>query len=278
MMPTLPKGVAGVIGWPVSHSLSPALHNYWLREHGLAGNYVALPVEPSRLQEILPGLPLLGFRGVNLTLPHKQDVLPMLAGIDDVARAIGAANTLIFTREGAAYGMNTDAYGFIENIRPHLPERRGKAVMLGAGGAARAVAYALIQEGFSEILVINRTSDKAQSLASDFPGLTAAPWEQRHAILASASLLVNTTSLGMSGQPPLELNLSALPQHALVTDIVYSPLMTPLLMAAQSRGNPVVDGLGMLLHQAVPAFEAWFGIRPRVTRKLREHVLKAKAA
>jgi shikimate dehydrogenase len=267
------QGVAAVIGWPVSHSLSPALHNYWLAEHHLPGNYVALPIEPEHLREMLPTLPMLGLKGVNLTLPHKERVLPLLASADDTARAIGAANTLIFNADGSIHGTNTDAYGFMENIRPHLTGK-GKAVMLGAGGAGRAVAYALREEGF-DVTIINRSLEKAQNLADAF-GLTAQPWEWRGRALAGADLLVNATSLGMKGQGELDLDLAALPSHALVTDIVYSPLVTPLLVAALARGNPVVDGLGMLLHQAVPAFEAWFGVRPEVTPALRAHVLAAK--
>lgn len=268
------QGVAAVIGWPVSHSLSPALHNYWLKEHGLPGKYVALPVEPERLRDVLPTLPLLGLKGVNLTLPHKEQVLPLLSGMDPVARAIGAANTLIFKPDGSIHGTNTDAYGFIENIRPAIAQK-GKAVMLGAGGAGRAVAYALREEGFREVVIINRSLEKAQKLAGEY-ALTAQPWEWRHRALEGADLLVNATSLGMKGQGELELDMDALPAAALVTDIVYSPLVTPLLQAAQARGNKVVDGLGMLLHQAVPAFEAWFGVRPKVSAALRAAVLEAR--
>lgn len=265
--------VAGVVGWPVSHSLSPKLHNYWLREHNIPGKYVGLPVEPQRLKDTLSTFPLLGLKGVNLTLPHKELVMPYLSGASAEAQIIGAANTLTFDADGSMHGYNTDAYGFIENIRSHLPERKGKAVILGAGGAARAVAYALANEHFSEIIITNRTQKKAEALADQFD-LEVTPWDKRHVALADASVLVNTTSLGMTGQGPLELNLSALPQQALVTDIVYAPLMTPLLVAAKSRGNTVVDGLGMLLHQAVPAFELWFGISPKVTQALRKHVLE----
>ena len=269
------EGVAAVIGWPVSHSLSPALHNYWLKEHNLPGKYVALPVEPERLREVLPTLPLLGLKGVNLTLPHKEQVLPLLAGLDAVAKTIGAANTLIFKPDGSIHGTNTDAYGFIENIRPAI-SKKNKAVMLGAGGAGRAVAYALREEGFKDIIIINRSLEKAQRLAAEY-GLTAMPWDWRGRALAGADVLVNATSLGMKGQGELDLDLAALPTGALVTDIVYTPLVTPLLEAAKTRGNTVIDGLGMLLHQAVPAFEAWFGVRPRVTPQLRQHVLEARA-
>jgi shikimate dehydrogenase len=264
--------VAGVIGWPVTHSLSPALHNYWLAAHNIDGVYIPLSVNPAHLTEIMPSLPLMGFRGVNLTLPHKELVLPLLDSADAEATAIGAVNTVIVTAEGKLHGTNTDAYGFIENIRPALA-KKNKAVVLGAGGAAKAVIYALRQEGFAHIIVTNRTRHKAEVLAASFSGVSMEGWENRASALTGADLLVNATSLGMTGKAPLDISLDTLPETALVTDLVYAPLLTPLLVAAQSRGNPVVDGLGMLIHQAVPAFEAWFGSKPEVTPGLRAHLM-----
>ncbi len=264
--------VAGVIGWPVSHSKSPALHNYWLQKHGIDGAYIPLSVNPEHLAEVIRALPLMGFAGVNLTLPHKELVLPMLDSVDKKATLIGAVNTVIVTAEGKLHGTNTDAYGFMENIRPYL-KGKNKAVILGAGGAAKAVAYALAEEGFAEIVITNRSLNKAEAIAASFPQATAKNWDLRHGLLEDANLLVNATSLGMMGKETLDLDLWALPKAALVTDIVYAPLMTPLLAAAHARGNPIVDGLGMLLHQAVPGFEAWFGTKPEVTPELRSAIL-----
>lgn len=267
--------IAGVIGWPVTHSLSPILHNYWLAQHAIDGAYIPLSVNPDRLQEAMRALPLLGFSGVNLTLPHKELVLPMLDSVDKKATAIGAVNTVIVTSEGKLHGTNTDAEGFLENIRPAL-KTTAKAVLLGAGGAAKAVAYALSEAGFKEIVIINRSLNKAEALVASFPNAKASSWENRNTALENTDLLVNATSLGMTGKDPLDIDLSALPVSALVTDIVYAPLITPLLQAAKTRGNPIVDGLGMLLYQAVPGFEAWFGARPQVTEALRAHILKSR--
>lgn len=264
--------VAGVIGWPVTHSLSPALHNYWLASHRIDGAYIPLSVNPDRLGDVMRALPLMGLAGVNLTLPHKELVMPMLQSVDKTATAIGAVNTVIVTPEGKLHGLNTDAYGFIENIRPELT-RKGKAVVLGAGGAAKAVVYALQEAGFKEIIITNRSPGKAEAIAASFPAAKAASWDSRAKTLTGADLLVNATSLGMTGKEELLLDMRELPTYALVTDIVYSPLVTPLLQNARMRGNKVVDGLGMLLHQAVPAFEAWFGVKPEVTPDLRQYIL-----
>ena len=266
------KGIiAGVIGWPVAHSLSPKLHHYWLARYGIDGAYVPLAVRPEDFAEVMRVLPKSGFAGVNLTLPHKELVLPMLSDMDEAAVAAGMANTIIM-RDGKLFGRNTDSYGFRENIRPAL-KAKNKAVILGAGGAAKAVCHALIQEGFADIVVTNRSPGRAGALAKQFPGIIAQPWEWRSKSLAGADLLVNATSLGMGGKESLDIDLAALPASALVTDIVYTPLMTPLLLAAQARGNRIVDGLGMLLHQAVPGFEAWFGVRPEVDAALRDFML-----
>jgi shikimate dehydrogenase len=265
--------IAGVIGWPVSHSLSPRLHNYWLNTYGIDGAYIPLPVLPEELQEVFPALVKMGFRGVNLTLPHKELVLPLLDSISEEARMIGAVNTVTVTREGKLAGSNTDAFGFMENIRLSLPQTRHKAVVLGAGGAAKAVYFALGKLQFRQIVVLNRTADKAAQMAAQFPHVSALPWDNRAQALEGADLLVNATSLGMAGKEPLPIDLASLPPQALVTDIVYTPLLTPLLVEAAKRGNPIVDGLGMLLHQAAPGFEAWFGRRPDVTPELKQFML-----
>jgi len=256
---------AGVIGYPVKHSLSPKLHNHWLRQLRIEGEYVALEVKPDDLEKEIKSLSQRGFAGVNLTIPYKEVAVKMLDTVDDKVKAVDAVNTII-VQEGKLQGTNTDIYGFTENIRPHLPAKKNKAVVLGAGGAAKSVCKALLDLGFTKIIVLNRTHDKAIVLAKQFKNtLTAEPWDTRSITLADTDLLVNTTSLGMVGKEPLDIDLSALPTHALVTDIVYTPLITPLLAAAKARGNPIVDGLGMLIYQAVPGFEAWFGKKPEVT-------------
>ncbi len=276
--------VAGVIGWPVAHSLSPRLHGYWLARHGVDGAYVPLAVAPEHLEQALAALPALGFAGVNVTVPHKERALAAVDEATPVARRIGAVNTLIVSPGGRLIGTNTDADGFIENLYEQAPGWRpaaGPALVLGAGGAARAVVAALIDAGAPALRIANRHRARAAAIARDFGGpepgasITVLPWEERSATLADIALLVNTTSLGMAGQPPLELDLALLPPTATVVDIVYRPLITPLLAAAAARGNPVVDGLGMLLHQARPAFAAWFGVEPAVTGALRRFVLEA---
>lgn len=268
--------LAGVMGWPVMHSRSPALHNYWFRQHGLAGTYVPLAIKPDDLETALRALAPLGFSGCNLTIPHKQRAVAIVDDVDPVARRIGAISCVVVRADGSLAGTNNDSYGFVHNILQQRPDWRadaGPAVVVGAGGGARAVVYSLADRGAREIRVINRTFDRAAALASEFgPPLTAVPWDERNPALAGAATLVNTTSQGMVGQPPLEVTLDALPTSALVCDIVYVPLETPLLAAARRRGNPTVDGLGMLLHQGRPAWKAWFGIDPEVTEELREVV------
>ena len=265
--------LAGVMGWPVGHSRSPRLHGYWLDHYGIDGAYVPLAVPPERVVEAIRALPALGFRGANVTVPHKEAALRAVDRADPVACRIGAVNTLVVGDDGSIEGRNTDAYGFLTNLREGAPAWRpaaGPALVLGAGGAARAVAAALADAGVPEIRLHNRTISKAETVATDIGGpvtVTTIP------DLNGIALLVNTTTLGMTGQPALELDLSRLPPDAVVTDIVYTPLVTPLLTTARSRGNPTVDGLGMLLHQAVPGFEAWFGRRPEVTAELRAMVL-----
>jgi len=268
--------LAGVVGWPIGHSRSPALHGHWLKRYGIHGAYVPLAVAPDRLAQAVEGLRALGFAGANVTVPHKETALALADHADPLAARIGAANTLVRLKDGTLHATNTDAYGFLANLRESASfEAEGRtAAVLGAGGAARAVIVALIDAGAERIRLANRTRERAAALADAF-GRTVevVDWRERSAMLEGADLLVNTTALGLEGQPPLDLELTPLPGTALVTDIVYAPLVTPLLAAARDRGNQVVDGLGMLLHQAVPGFEAWFGVRPCVDAALRAAVL-----
>jgi shikimate dehydrogenase len=269
--------VAGIMGWPVGHSLSPRLHGHWLRRHGIDGAYVPLAVPPERLAEALHALPALGFRGCNLTLPHKEAALALVERASSLACRIGAVNTVVVETDGMLVGDNTDGFGFLASLAAGCPEwqaKAGPAVLLGAGGAARAVTVALLDAGTPEVRLLNRTPDRARKLAAELDGpIVAVPWAERAAAFDGAALLVNTTSLGMAGQPPLVLSLDALARTALVADVVYTPLITPLLAVARAHGNPVVDGLGMLLHQARPGFRAWFGLDPMVDDELRAVVL-----
>ncbi|HUK09135.1 MAG TPA: shikimate dehydrogenase [Stellaceae bacterium] len=271
-----PFRLAGVIGWPVSHSRSPALHGFWLREHAIAGAYLPMAVRPEALPAALKGLPALGFAGCNVTIPHKVAAMALVDEVDPLARRIGALNTVVVRADGTLLGLNTDAEGYGANLaeaQPGWRADRGPAVVLGAGGGARAVIASLTDRGAPEIRVLNRTLARAQALADEIgPPLRALPWERRSEALGGAALLVNTTSQGMAGQPPLEISLDRLSRDTLVCDIVYIPCETPLLLAARSRGNPTVDGLGMLLHQAVPAFRAFFGVTPKVTSALRQAI------
>jgi shikimate dehydrogenase len=282
MIPSGRARLAGVMGWPVGHSLSPKLHGFWLERHGVDGAYVPLAVAPDDFSQALRMLPRMGFAGVNITVPHKEAALAAVDRVDPLARRIGAVNTVVVEADGALIGSNTDAYGFMENLRAGAPgwtPTTGAAVVLGAGGAARAVAVALLEAGATALRVVNRTESRAEALVRDLDGaVKVVPWEHRSASLADAALLVNTTTLGMTGQPPLDLDLAGLPPEAVVSDIVYSPLETPLLTAARTRGNPVVDGLGMLLHQARPGFAAWFGVKPEVDNALRDFVLQSLPA
>ncbi len=266
-------GLTGVIGWPVAHSRSPKIHNFWLEKHGLPGAYVLLPVAPGTLNIALPGLAALGFKGCNITIPHKVDAMALVHEVDANARRVGAVNTIVVQADRSLRGMNTDGFGFIQSLLEAVPTwlaDAGPITVLGAGGAARAVVLALADRGAREIRLLNRTFDKASALANEFgTPLKAYLWAERNAALADLALLVNTTSQGMHGTTALDLDLHALPRHALVSDIIYVPLETPLLAAARLRGNPTVNGLGMLLHQARPAFEAWYGVLPEVTPALR---------
>ena len=277
--------LAGVMGWPVMHSRSPLIHNHWFEQHGLAGRYVPLAIEPAGLAAALRALPALRFAGCNLTLPHKERALEWVDEVDAAARQIGAVNCVQVRADGSLLGCNTDAEGFVRNLRQQQPGWRadaGPAVVVGAGGGARAVCFGLLAEGVREVRVVNRTLARAQEVGAALGAVAvhAVPWTERAQALADAALVVNTTSLGMEGQAPLDLPLQHLPASAVVSDIVYVPLITPLLAAARDRGNPVVTGLGMLLHQAVPAWKRWFGIEPEVTPALQalvEATLQPKA-
>jgi len=265
--------LAGVMGWPVMHSRSPLLHNYWFQQHHLAGTYVPLAIPPAGLEAALRALHPLGFAGCNLTLPHKQEAMKWVDQADAVAKSIGAISCIVVRPDGSLAGTNNDCYGFIHSIREEQPQWRadaGPSAVIGAGGGARAVCYALAEAGAKEIRLVNRTLDRAKKIAEDFGGaIKALPWELRHELLDGATIVVNTTSQGMLGQSPLDLKLDRLPARALAVDIIYIPLETPFLRAARERGNPTINGLGMLLHQGRPAWRAWFGIDPAVTAELR---------
>lgn len=264
-----------IIGHPVAHSRSPLIHGYWLSEHGFSGSYERVDVAPAAVPAFLERLRAGEFAGGNVTVPDKEVVLPLLDEISETARAMGAANTL-WTDGGRLHGDNTDAYGFLAHLdacTPNWSDRTGTALVLGAGGAARAVAYGLAGRGVGRIVLVNRSAERAAGLAALFPGrVEARLWRDIPALVGESDLIVNTTSLGMRGQPPLEIDLSALRPGTIVDDIVYVPLETPLLAEARRRGGVPVDGLGMLLHQAVPGFARWFGVRPEVTDALRARI------
>jgi shikimate dehydrogenase len=261
---------ACLIGWPAAHSRSPLIHHYWLRTLGIEGGYLIEAVPPDEFQDFVFRLSLRGFVGANVTIPHKERALALSAP-DDRARAVGAANTLWF-QDGELRSTNTDVEGFINNLDAAAPgwDQATDALVLGAGGSARAVVFGLVERGFARVHLVNRTMERARALADQFgPNVHPAAWDAMADLLPRAGLLVNTTSLGMHGQPALEVDVDLLPQHAVVADLVYVPLETPLLAAARGRGLKTADGLGMLLHQAVRGFELWFGQRPQVTSELR---------
>lgn len=265
--------LAGVMGWPVMHSRSPLMHNYWLRSHALAGTYVPLAIQPGGLAAALRALHPLGFAGCNLTIPHKQQAMSIVDEVDAVAKRIGAISCVIVRPDGSLAGTNNDWFGFIHNLKQEEPgwcADAGPVVVLGAGGGSRAVCYGLMQEGAKEIRLVNRTFTRAKALADEFgEPLKAIPWDERHDVLKGAAMVVNATSQGMTGQPALDIRLDQLSKTALAADIIYIPLETPFLAAARARGNRTVNGLGMLLHQGRPAWKAWFGIEPAVTAELR---------
>ncbi len=269
--------LAGVIGNPIGHSRSPLMHKHWLRRYGLRGDYVPLHVAERDLETVIRTLPRMGFVGANVTLPHKSAVMRFADHLSDRAILIGAANTLIFRDDGTIHADNTDGYGFMANVRAGAPDwnpRSGPAVVLGAGGAARAIIVALADAGVPQILLSNRTRAKAEALRAEFgQRVTVVDWVQIGTVLDQADIMINTTSLGMTGQPDLRIPLDGLRPGTVVTDIVYSPLQTSLLQRAHELGCVTVDGLGMLLHQGVPGFERWFGRRPEVDDALRTAVL-----
>jgi len=267
--------LAGILGWPVSHSRSPRLHGIWLDRHGIDGAYVPLPVRPDGFAAGIRSLAALGFRGANVTIPHKETALAACDAVEEGARRIGAVNTLVFREDGRIEGWNTDGWGFLESLAEQAPAfhvKQGPAVILGAGGGARAVAHALLSAGCPSLTMVNRSPARAEALAAELAAGGAAVSVASAPPLEGAALLVNTTSQGMQGQPPLVLDLAPLPPEAVVADIVYVPLETPLLAAARARGLVGVDGLGMLLHQGRRGFEAWFGVLPTVDAALREAV------
>ncbi len=264
---------AAITGHPVSHSRSPLIHGYWLERHGIEGTYGRLDVQPENAESFYRNFADAGLIGANVTVPFKEIAARACDWLDDAASAMGAANTLWLDETGRLCGANTDGLGFLGNLdqlAPDWDKTPGTAVVLGAGGAARAIVWALISRNYTTVHIVNRTREKAEKIADEFGnGTIAHDWDNLGTILSRAGVLVNTTSLGMTGKPPLEIDLSNLPATTLVNDIVYSPLETDLLKQAAARGNPTVDGIGMLLHQAVPAFERWFGERPVVTDELR---------
>ena len=270
--------LAGVIGSPITHSRSPQLHGYWLKSLGIRGFYIPMEVTEANLNDALRNLPKLGFVGVNVTVPYKERVLALADVVSDYATVIGAANTLSFRKDGTIHADNTDSYGFLENLRQGAPGwdvTAGPAAVLGAGGAARAVVVALRDAGAPEILISNRTRLRAEALQQEFGRkLRVVDWVQAGNMLEHAVTVVNTTSLGMEGKPQLRVPLDGLQKGAVVTDLVYAPLRTRLLEEAEAMGCITVDGLGMLLHQAVPGFERWFGVRPQVDAETRKAVLR----
>jgi shikimate dehydrogenase len=269
-------GIAGLVGWPVAHSRSPVIHNHWLAHHGIPGRYVLFPVPPEKLEVAVRGIAALGLRGCNVTTPHKQAVFPLLDRVDDLARRIGAVNTVVVEKDGTLTGFNNDGNGFIQSLRdadPKWSPGSGPIIVLGAGGAARAVVASLAAQGAKEIRVANRTPEKARDIADAVgSAVKVVPWEERADALEGVSLLANATSLGAAGKPPLEMPLDRLPDAALVGDLIYIPPETALLAAARARGNITVNGLGLLLNQARPAFQAWFGVMPEITPALRQAI------
>ena len=276
--------IAAVIGDPIEHSLSPKLHNYLLEKHQIDGIYIPFRIQKTDLRQSLQSFAKIGLKGCNVTIPHKEETLKICDQLSKSASIIGAVNTVIVTADQKLYGHNSDGIGFINNIKQNQPSftfEGKKVVMIGAGGAARAICYALIKEGVSQITIINRTVVKAEDLINEFKEklqpqtkLLAKPYYAIETAFADCDLLINTTSLGMQGQPPLEISINKLPKNTLVTDIVYKPLITTLLYKAQERGNPTVTGIGMLINQALIGFEAWYGVKPEVDQKLIDQMIE----
>jgi shikimate dehydrogenase len=266
--------LAGVMGWPVMHSRSPLMHNYWIDKLGLLGSYVLLPISPEALAPALRALHPLSFAGCNLTIPHKQEAMKIVDEVDEVAKIIGAISCVVVRSDGSLFGTNNDWRGFLGSLKQEHPGWRadaGPVTVIGAGGGARAVCYALTHEGVTEIRLVNRTFERAETIAAELGGpITPLRWEERHDALDGVAMAVNTTSQGMVGEAPLDIRLDRLPTDALVSDIIYVPLETPFLAAARERGNRTINGVGMLLHQGRPAWKLWFDIEPEVTLELRE--------
>jgi shikimate dehydrogenase len=269
--------MAGVMGWPVAHSRSPTIHNHWIRQYGLQGAYGLFPVQPDKLEDAIRGLPALGLAGCNITIPHKVNAMKLMDVVDPLARRMGAINTIVVTPEGALHGFNNDGFGYIQSLLDAKPDWKadaGPVTVLGAGGAARAVVLSLLDQGATEIRLTNRTRGKAQALCDEFgSGIKVVDWSERHDALNGVALLVNTTNQGMHGEPELDLQLDQLPTTALVSDAIYVPLETALLRNARLRGNATVNGLGMLLNQARPAFNAWFGVMPEISPELVQAIM-----
>ena len=271
---------AGVVGWPVNHSISPILHRFWLVENNVDGDYVLFTVMPNDFETFMRNLPNENIKGLNITLPYKQEALKFCDRIDTAAKRAGAVNTIVIDPNRKLLGTNTDIYGFVQNLKSRFPRwysNSAPVAVIGSGGAARAVIIGLQDHlNVKNIKLFNRSKDRARKLSTDLGGsITVWSLDQLPAELSDVSMLINTTSLGMSGQDELEVDITALPRKCVVYDIVYSPLKTRLLEAAKVQGNPTVDGLGMLLYQAQPGFESWFGVKPTITQSLRERVLSA---
>lgn len=269
--------LAGVMGMPVFQSRSPFLHNYWIKKYKINGAYGHFPVHIENVETAIRGLSALGLAGCNITQPHKLVAMKLMDKLSPMAQRMGAINCIVVQPDGSLHGFNNDGFGYIQSLRDAKPTWRaddGPIVVIGSGGAARAVVISLIDEGAKEIRLINRTRAKADELAQAAPNVVKTyEWQERHAALDGAAMLINTTNQGMYGQPPLEIQLDALPKTAMVSDLIYIPLETPLLAAARERGHLTVNGLGMLLNQAIPAFEAWFGVKPEITDELRQAIL-----
>ena len=265
--------LAGLMGWPVMHSRSPTLHSFLMKQHGLTGAYVLLAILPDGLEAALRAMPALRFAGCNLTIPHKETAMAFVDRIDDAAKKIGAISCVTVADDGSLSGTNNDCFGYVEGLIEAVPDLRleeAAIAVVGAGGGGRGVVYGLLDRGAREVRLVNRHRERAETLRRDIGGpISVFDWDDRAEVLAGVSLLVNTTSQGMVGNPPLDLPLDKLPPAAVVSDIVYTPRITPLLAAARARGNRIVDGIGMLLHQARPAWQSWFGIDPKITPELR---------
>ena len=265
--------MAAVMGWPVMHSRSPMMHNFWMDQQGLAGTYLPLAIEPGQIGPALRAMHPLGFVGCNLTIPHKRDAMEVVDEVDDVARKIGAISCVVVREDGSLFGTNNDWLGFRGNLRQFFPDWQadaGPVTVIGAGGGGRAVCYALTQEGATDIRLVNRTRERAERLAEELGGpITVYAWDDRHDLLDGVTMAVNVTSQGMQGEAALDINLDKLPGDAIATDIIYIPLETPFLAAARARGNRTLNGVGMLLHQGPPAWVRWFGIEPEVSAELR---------